>query len=125
MQKCCLSALKVLALFRLRHTHVRKDTRLSLHIRIPDRGSLGTRLTVLHRWYHVASFPGSSLCRREPGNEVSTTQIATVVIEVGPSYPLSRTHFSQHQVSSAALGWPGDGHCYLVQKLYTNGGNNI
>ena len=36
------------AFFRLCHAHVRKDTRLSLHIRIPEWGSLGTRLHLLH-----------------------------------------------------------------------------
>ena len=31
-------------------------------------------------------------------------------LDVMQSHPLRRTHFGQYQASSAALGWPGDGH---------------
>ena len=33
------------------------------------------------------------------------------------SHPLRRTRFGQYQASSAVLGWPGDGECYLVHNI--------
>ena len=39
------------------------------------------------------------------------------------SYPLRRMHFGQYYIyaSSAALGWPGDGDCYLMHKMQSGG----
>ena len=44
--KCCLSFLETLVLFQLCHGHMTKDTMLSprIHIHVPERGNLGTRL---------------------------------------------------------------------------------
>ena len=33
------------------------------------------------------------------------------------SHPLRRTHFSQYQASSAAVGWPGDWDCYIMHRM--------
>ena len=37
------------------------------------------------------------------------------------SHPLRRMPFSQHQASSAALDWPGDGDCYLMHRIRSSG----
>ena len=46
-------------------------------------------------------------------------------LDVMQSHPLCRTCFGQYQASSAALGWPGDGDCYLIHQvaglIYTTG----
>ena len=33
------------------------------------------------------------------------------------SHPLRRTHFTQYQASLAALGWLGNGDCYLMHRM--------
>ena len=38
-------------------------------------------------------------------------------LDVIQSHPLCRTCFSQYQDSSTALGWLGDGDCYLMHKI--------
>ena len=38
------------------------------------------------------------------------------------SHPLRRTRFGQYQASSAALGWPGDGDCYLMHRMQSGAG---
>ena len=42
-------------------------------------------------------------------------------LDVMQSYPLCRTRFGQYQASSAALGWPGDGDCYIMHRMQLGG----
>ena len=42
-------------------------------------------------------------------------------LDVMQSHPLRRTRFGQYQASSAALGWPGDGDCYLMHRMQSGG----
>ena len=42
-------------------------------------------------------------------------------VDVTQSHPLRRTRFSQYQASSAVLGWPGDGDCYLMRRMQSGG----
>ena len=42
-------------------------------------------------------------------------------LDVMQSHPQHRTCFAQYQASSAALGWPRDGNCYLMHKMQSCG----
>ena len=42
-------------------------------------------------------------------------------LDVMQSHPLRRMRFGQYQASSAALGWPGDGDCYLMHRMQSGG----
>ena len=41
----------------------------------------------------------------------------TSPLDVMQSHPLCRTRFGQYQASSAVLGWPGDGDCYIMHRM--------
>ena len=42
-------------------------------------------------------------------------------LDVTQSHLLRRTRFSQYQASSAALGWPRDGNCYIMHRMQSGG----
>ena len=64
--------------------------------------------TVVHVWWLIPELCLSIWTINEPHLPYRTG------LDVMQSYPLCRTHFGQYQASSAMLGWPGDGDCYIM-----------
>ena len=46
-------------------------------------------------------------------------------LDVMQSHPWCRTRFAQYHATSAMLGWPGDGNCYLLHKLQSSGSSHL
>ena len=42
-------------------------------------------------------------------------------LDIMQSHPLRKICFNQYLTSSAALGWPGDGDCYLTHRMQSGG----
>ena len=58
-------------------------------------------------------------------NNQWTTSPLKTGLDVMHCHPLCRTHFNQYQAWSVALGWPGDGDCYLMHRMQSDGMNTL
>ena len=71
-------------------------------------------------WRHSEPlWPLHHVCSQvEDGIDLHEQSVSSITLKKGrpgQSYPMDRMCFGQYQVSSAVLGWLGDGDCYLKE----------
>ena len=65
--------------------------------------------------------PESKATIRKCMNNQQTTSDLKICLDVLQSHPLCSTHFGQYHASSSVLGWPGNGDCYLMHRMQSDG----
>ena len=64
-------------------------------------------------------------CKQKNNNHKSLSFICSynhISLKTLMLFKISRTHFNQYLASSAVLGWPRDGDCYLLHRMQSKPG---